>query len=366
LVNQGFVFQLLLKYREFYDLLTHHESMATKLDDHGLLGAFYTRLGSCKWWFGQIDQAILTETKAVELCEAGGKQEEVGRAYMALQWSYCYKGDFDKVLSLKEAVLPQMDQQISLRAYSFALFSASWAYSHTGNWDSAIEEGQKGLSIGEELSNNSLMSFAAFSISVAYVLKGNLNSAIEYGEMAVQRAPTPADKVWAQTGPFWALCRLGDPLKGIKLGTGLLSAYRAVGFVPAEIYTIITLGEGHWRYGDYDKATKLLCEGLELAERSGMRFLIGYAHRLLGETTLKVNSDEAKNHFMRSIAMFQEIKAENELAMAYAGYGRFHKQQGNVADGRAYLTKALEIFERLGTLIEPDKVRKELAELPVS
>jgi len=366
LVNQGFVFQLLLKYREFYDLLTHHESMATKLDDHGLLGAFYARLGSCKWWFGQIDQAILTLTKAVELCEAEGNQEEVGHAYMTLQWSYLWKGDFDKVLTLKEAALPQMDQRVSLRSYALALFGASWAYSHTGNWDIAIEEGQKGLSIGEELSNNSLISFAAFSISVAYVLKGDLNGAIEYGEMAVQRAATPADKVWAQTGPFWALCRLGDPLKGIELGTGLLSAYRTVGFVPAEIYTIVTLGEGHWRYGDYDKATQLLCEGLELAERSGMRFLIGYALRLLGETTLKVNSDEAKNHFMRSIAIFQEIKAENELAMAYAGYGRFHKQQGNVADCREYLTKALEIFDRLGTLNEPDKVREELAELPVS
>jgi hypothetical protein len=30
---------------------------------------------------------------------------------------------------------------------------------------------------------------------------------------------------------------------------------------------------------------------------------------------------------------------------------------------REYLTKALEIFERLGTLIEPDKVKKELASL---
>ena len=30
----------------------------------------------------------------------------------------------------------------------------------------------------------------------------------------------------------------------------------------------------------------------------------------------------------------------------------------------SYLTQALEIFERLGTLIEPDKVRKELAGLP--
>jgi hypothetical protein len=35
-----------------------------------------------------------------------------------------------------------------------------------------------------------------------------------------------------------------------------------------------------------------------------------------------------------------------------------------VAQAREYLTKAQEIFERLGTLIEPDKIRKELAELP--
>ena len=34
------------------------------------------------------------------------------------------------------------------------------------------------------------------------------------------------------------------------------------------------------------------------------------------------------------------------------------------AEARRYLTDALEIFERLGTLLEPDKVRKELAELP--
>ena len=38
--------------------------------------------------------------------------------------------------------------------------------------------------------------------------------------------------------------------------------------------------------------------------------------------------------------------------------------QGNGEKARKYLTDALEIFERLGALIEPDKVRKELAELP--
>ena len=62
--------------------------------------------------------------------------------------------------------------------------------------------------------------------------------------------------------------------------------------------------------------------------------------------------------------LFREIQAENALAHCYAGLGRLHKQQGNAEQAREYLTKALEIFERLGTLIEPEKVRQELADLP--
>ena len=82
-----------------------------------------------------------------------------------------------------------------------------------------------------------------------------------------------------------------------------------------------------------------------------------------GEIALKTNPIQAVPHFEKSIAIFREIKAENELAHAYAGYGRYHKQKGGIAQAREYLTKALEIFERLGTLIEPETTRKELAAL---
>jgi tetratricopeptide (TPR) repeat protein len=101
-----------------------------------------------------------------------------------------------------------------------------------------------------------------------------------------------------------------------------------------------------------------------MAEPCGERYEIGHAHFLLGETSGETHPDQAAAHFDKSIAILQEIKAENALAMAYAGYGRLHKQQGNAEQGREYLTDALEIFERLGTLIEPDKVREELAALP--
>jgi len=96
----------------------------------------------------------------------------------------------------------------------------------------------------------------------------------------------------------------------------------------------------------------------------GRGFNAGFAQRLLSEIALKTNPTRAEYHFEKSIAIFREIKAENELAHAYAGYGRYFKQKGDIAQAREHLTKALEIFERLGTLLEPDRVREALAQLP--
>jgi tetratricopeptide (TPR) repeat protein len=102
---------------------------------------------------------------------------------------------------------------------------------------------------------------------------------------------------------------------------------------------------------------------LTVADRHGARGQAGQAHRILGQADQSSNPDQAAFHFQKSIAILQKVGAENELALSFASYGRFHKQQEDIDQAREFLTKALEIFERLGTLIEPDKVRRELAEI---
>src|SRR5262249_28591251 len=106
-----------------------------------------------------------------------------------------------------------------------------------------------------------------------------------------------------------------------------------------------------------------------IAERCGMKFHIGCAHRFLGEIALQTNPAQlgaplAAPHFETSIAALQQIGAENELALAYAGYGRLHQQQGHAEQAREYQARASAILERLGTLGEPDKVRQALVALP--
>jgi tetratricopeptide (TPR) repeat protein len=363
LVNQWIVFFLLFRGQEYYELLTHYEPMAAMLGNHGLQGAFYSRLGQCALTAGFFDKAIQIETKAAELCEAAGNAEDAGYAYRVLQWGHVFKGDLEKALCFKEDVFDKMGKQFDLRTYVYALGTASMAYVFLGRWNESEEEGQKALRIAREFSDNSLMCWAAVTISAAFISKRNLDRAIEYAKLAVARASTPADEVLAQAVLAWAWCHTGEPDKGLKLLAELVQVYRTGRYVPGEILWGLILGDGYLLAGQYEQARETIEEIMGIAEKAGARWNIGYAHRLLGEISLKTSPEDAALLFEKAISIFKEIKAENELALAYSGMGRYHKQQRNTAQAKEYLTKALEIFERLGTLIEPDKVQKELAEL---
>jgi tetratricopeptide (TPR) repeat protein len=364
LVNQWAMYFLLFKHAEYYDLLQRYEPMAVDLGNPNLLGLFYARMAQCEWWPGHFDQAIQRGAQAVELCETAGNIEGAGSAYLVMQWSYFYVSNYDKVLELKENILTMTEQQFNLRTIVWAFCAAALAYNELGRWDAAVQEAQKGLTVAEEFSDNSMISFAAFVLSVVCTAKGDHKRAFDYAERAVQKAPTPADKAWTQTGLAIVWCRTGEPHRTVELLSAVVPMFRAVGYTPGVVYAMYSLGEGYWATGAHDKARQTLERCLELAELCGMRFYIGTAHSLLGKMVSAASPSQAESHFKKCIEVHQEIKAQNELAKAYVGYGRLHKQQGNIAQAREYLTTALDIFKHLGNLLELDKVKEELAGFP--
>ena len=235
LVNQFFVFEQLFQIPEYYDLLTRYEPLAAEINNIGLTGGFYSRMGACELEFGFFDKAIQSATKAAELCEASGNTEYAGFAFMILQWSYLFKGDFDRVFALKEDVLRMMAEQFNLLTYVRSFVATSMAFSFCGRWDEAVEEGQNALNVAQEYSDDGQISYAAFVISIVYIFKGDTSRAIEYGEMSVKKAPTPAYEAWAQCALAWAWCRAGEPYKGIEILDTYIQIFRAGHFIIGEI-----------------------------------------------------------------------------------------------------------------------------------
>jgi tetratricopeptide (TPR) repeat protein len=272
------------------------------------------------------------------------------------------KGDFAEALVVKEETLHILNRRFDLIPYVRVLDGSCIAYSCLGRWDEALREGQEALRAAEEFSDKVHISFSAWTISIVYAQKGDLERAREYGELAVEK--DQGKNLWAETVLAWVWCKTGDPNRGVAELSKNISLYQSVAFLAGIIWWAPYLLEGYWIVGEYEKGRELGKNLLEMARSSGARPAMGLVQRLLGEIALATNSDEAAAHFEHAISIFREIKAENELALAYSGMGRFHKQQGNVEQARGCLTKALEIFERLGTLIEPDKVKAELFELP--
>jgi predicted ATPase len=366
LVNQSAVMVLLLKCAECYELLTRYEPLAVRLGDPRLLGAFYGCLGYCLWSFGEVNRAMEMLDAGARLSETAGDAEAAGYTLMCLEWGHLWKGEYDKVLRYEERVLKKMEERFNLRTATCALAAASWAYSFLGCWNDAVREGERELRLAEEYADSSTIAFAAMVLSVAHTSRGDLARAIEYGETAVKRAVTPADRAWTQGVLGWALCRAGDPSRASDMLREVVANHRKAGFLGAEYYAV-WLGEAYWRAGERQRAVDTLTEEVEIAERCGLRFFLASARRLLGEIALSDPTTEgrrlAQDHFSHSIDLLQEIGAENELALAYSGYAQLFRQSGDAGTAREYLTKALQIFDRLGTLIEPGRVRAELAQL---
>ena len=239
--------------------------------------------------------------------------------------------------------------------------------SYLGRWDEAAVTGKKALDVAQRFSDKSMISIAAAHLSLGYSWAGDLSQAVEYGKLSLQNAQTPGDKARSKRSLGWALCRAGKTDRGIELLTdATLPIFRTKDFIAFETPLRCYLGEGYWLAGEERKARQMLEEGLKMAYHCGARYYVGFAHRILGEISFKTDLVKAVEHFQKSIAVLQKIKAENELALAYVGYGRSYKQNGQISQAKEYLTKALRIFKRIKTLIEQEKVRKILAKLPDS
>jgi tetratricopeptide (TPR) repeat protein len=273
------------------------------------------------------------------------------------------KGDIEKAIVLKEEVLGRLDRRPQLYPYVYSLTATTWAYTFLGQWDKAEEEGRRAIEAAEEFSNHNMVSWAALMMGYSYGYKNDITQAVEYGELALQRASASANRGWAQALLAWVRGKIEDPCGAAEAVVAMLPIHRATHFAFTWAQRPLMAGDLYWFAGDYQKAWQLLQESLEASERHGMRFFMERANRLLGEVALKTDPSQAAGYFEKSMTICQEIKAENELALAYAGYGRFLRHQGRISEAREYLTRSLEILDRLGTLIDPDKVRQELAEL---
>ncbi len=262
-----------------------------------------------------------------------------------------------------------MAQRFHLRWYVWALCAASLAYIFLGRWDDAVAEGQKALRVAEEFADDSDDLLCGLGHLV-----GLYRQRATWAGARIWRASRPesphAGGQDVGSGGSWpghgaGLASHAEGLRSWPRSSRMhraVALYHGLSFLRRFSAKVIGLA------GEYDKAKQTLQELLEIAERCGMKFHIGSAHRLLGEIALTTNPPRSRHPWQRptsSTALLSSSRSTPRtswrwpmLATAGCTSSRDTRPGSGVSHPRP------GDFERLGTLGEPDKVRQALAELP--
>jgi class 3 adenylate cyclase/tetratricopeptide (TPR) repeat protein len=367
MVEQVHVFVLSHGLHEFLRHLETFLPAAQGLGDDALLGHLHACRGHIQMMLGRAHESSATLRHAAALCERGGNFRGAAHAYAHLQWAQLQKGEYEDVLHLEAASLNSLTQAPDARLLVYALTGSSWACAMTGRWQQGLERGRRAVQESERVQDPSLASFSyMYGLCLVHRERGAIDEAIESGRHAMEIAQTPADRQWTEMQYAWALISR-DPVRAAELLAPHSNLFRSLGLEWIEMFATMPLGEAWLRAGRLEQAQECLEHVLAAADRLQIRMFGTPAERLLAETLLADGRPEALQraqiYFERAMAGFERSKAENQLALTWAGCGRLRARLGSSKSAADYLTRALETFERLGTLGQTERLRTELAAL---
>jgi tetratricopeptide (TPR) repeat protein len=125
----------------------------------------------------------------------------------------------------------------------------------------------------------------------------------------------------------------------------------------------LRLGEAYLRQGKYVQARTIFEDVFATSHEAGYRHLIGVAERLLGESFTTENLTLAATHLETAARILEEVGARNEVAKVLVAQANLCHAGGNPTGARQLFERALTLFETLGTLDEPHRVRAALLKL---
>ena len=354
-------FHFLHRHREYYDLIVRHEPLVEELGDERLLGSFLARLGHRLWTFGEFEDARDTVERAIELCERCGNVVDAAGAHAILAWTHLQLGDLGKVRPECERALEKLDESFHPVWYSFTRCAALLADAWEGRFEAAAYEAGEATRVGTARSDPAIISFNRGFLAYAYLQQRDWARALDEAQVSIEVAPTVYFRVFPQTFLAAALCQMGDAEQGFAILDAIEPLVRSSEHWAAWMVVAVTRAEASLLSGDIDRAAAALPELAERAKRSRGAIWIAQTQRLLAECALLNDVGDAASPVARAIEISRATGMENELALALAVDGRRLRKLGDAASARARFEEALTIFDRLGTLVEPDRVRAELA-----
>lgn len=324
--------------------------IARAAGDDRILVEAEIRRASAHAMLGEGNKAIAVGETTLPIAETVGDPESLGMLYNNLAYSYFTQGEFRRNREYRARARTQAERSGDPIRISFATASLAQALYHLGEWDEALVLALRAREIAAPIGPVARVPYILFALAHIYI---NMRE-WERAAPLVDEGVAIAERVADLQALSWAALLLADLVGHGKEAADviprleeILRRCREEG--SHESWPLCALARATLTHGDPGRALELAREGLRVATEIGEYPMRTDALLLIGMAAARRGQwDKAEEAFAETIDLAVRAPYPSAEAHASLEWGKLLGKKQALPAAREKLTRARDIFSRLG------------------
>jgi class 3 adenylate cyclase/tetratricopeptide (TPR) repeat protein len=341
--------------------LREAEGLAERLKDDRRLGEVCAFMTTVQSTLGELDDALATGTRALQIADRLGDLRLRIVATSHLEQVWFYRGDYQNVVGLATdnlAALPTnwvheyfgMAAPPSVAARAWLIMSLA----ELGRFAEATRYEAEAIRLAESTQHAYTVGWANFGASMLHLVKGDWPTALSRVKqwIAMLRTGNVAIQLpWAVAACAWALAQMGERSEArdrVREGEQLLEHQMARGIVGHRSWAYGAVGRACLLLGQLDEARRLAGRAVESAWRQpGFK---AHALYLLGDVAThpdRFDSESGVAHYREALALAQLHRMRPLVAHCRLSLGKLYRHIGETEHACDNLAAATTMYREM-------------------
>ena len=347
--------------REMLNQLREAEALAERLKDdlrRGRVCSFMTTVLSN---LDQLDEAIVTGRRCVEIAQRIGDLRLSIIAGSNLTEPYYLRGDYEQAVEIATgnlaALPPEWVREYFGMAVPASVFTWGWlimSLAELGRFREAAEYEAEALRIATETKHAHTIGWAHLTASKLRLLQGDWAKAHFLLEHWINMPGTLDVSVllpWAVASSAWTLAQIGEPseaLNRVRQAEEHLERQESWGIFAHRGWSYHAVGRACLLLGHLDEAKKFVERSLQSSRHQPG--LAAYAQCLAGDLAShpdQFDSDGSAASYREALALAERHRMRPVAAHSHLGLSRIYHRSGRSEHAREHLAIATTMFRKM-------------------
>jgi class 3 adenylate cyclase/tetratricopeptide (TPR) repeat protein len=347
--------------RKMLQCLREAEALAERLDDDRRRGLVYALMTTVHATLDELDEALLTGTRALEIAERLGDSKLRIVATSHLEQAYYYRGEYRHVFEFAPdtlAALPAggIEEYFGMAALPsvFGRAYSIMSLAELGKFDEAAKYEAEAIRLAEPTQHVFTIGWAYFAASMLHLVKGDwatAHSRVEHWILMHRAGNVAMLLPWGVPASAWVLAQLGEAgeaLSRVREGEQLLEHQAERGIFGYRGWAYGAMGRACLLLGRLDEAQRLGDHAVEYSRRQPG--FTAHALRLLGDIATHPDRFDAEGgaaHYREALALAQLHGMCPLVAHCHLGLGNLYRGIGETERAHEKFTAAATMYREM-------------------